>query len=95
MLHQMLMPAQSETAGPRAGIEEPLHAFVFGEFVLDPAERTLTRDGAAVPLPPRAFDLILMLVERAPHLVTKAAIMSKVWSQAFVEETNLAVAISL
>lgn len=91
----MLMPAQSETAGPRAEVIEPPCAFGFGEFVLDAAERTLTRDGAAVPLPPRAFDLILMLVERAPHLVTKAAIMSKVWSQAFVEETNLAVAISL
>jgi DNA-binding winged helix-turn-helix (wHTH) protein/tetratricopeptide (TPR) repeat protein/TolB-like protein len=91
----MLMPAQSETEDRRIQAMAPPRVFVFGEFVLDPAERTLMKDGAAIALPPRAFDLILMLVERAPHLVTKTAIMSNVWSQAFVEETNLAVAISL
>jgi DNA-binding winged helix-turn-helix (wHTH) protein/tetratricopeptide (TPR) repeat protein len=91
----MLMPAQSETEDRRIQAMDPPRVFVFGEFVLDPAERTLMRNGAAIALPPRAFDLIQMLVERAPHLVTKTAIMSNVWSQAFVEETNLAVAISL
>jgi DNA-binding winged helix-turn-helix (wHTH) protein/tetratricopeptide (TPR) repeat protein/TolB-like protein len=91
----MLMPAQSETEDRRIQAMESPRVFVFGEFVLDPAERTLMRDGAGIALPPRAFDLIQMLVERAPHLVTKTAIMSNVWSQAFVEETNLAVAISL
>jgi DNA-binding winged helix-turn-helix (wHTH) protein/tetratricopeptide (TPR) repeat protein len=91
----MMTPAQSDAERLEAPSAEASAPFVFSGFILDAAERTLTKDGVAIPLPHRAFDLILLLVVRAPHLVTKATIMSKVWSQAFVEETNLAVAISL
>jgi hypothetical protein len=45
--------------------------FDFGPYSLNVAERILTGDGVPVQLPPRAFDLLVLLVERAPHLVTK------------------------
>ena len=39
--------------------------YVFGPYRLDAHERQLLRDGVPVPLPPRAFDLLLALVARA------------------------------
>jgi DNA-binding winged helix-turn-helix (wHTH) protein/tetratricopeptide (TPR) repeat protein len=92
---KMMTPAQSDVENRQTLLAEISGPFVFDDFALDAAERTLIKDGAAIPLPPRAFDLLLLLVERAPHLVTKTTIMRTVWSEAFVEETNLAVAISL
>jgi DNA-binding winged helix-turn-helix (wHTH) protein/TolB-like protein/tetratricopeptide (TPR) repeat protein len=69
--------------------------FVFGEFRLDRSERRLSRRGVAVPLSPKAFDTLLVLVERAGHLVTKDELMQAVWPDAFVEEIGLARNISV
>lgn len=68
--------------------------YEFDQFRLDGANRLLTRSGEAVALPGRAFDVLLMLVERAGALVTKEEMMATVWSGSFVEESNLTVAIS-
>jgi TolB-like protein/DNA-binding winged helix-turn-helix (wHTH) protein/Tfp pilus assembly protein PilF len=65
------------------------HIYEFGPFRLDAAEHLLLRDGEAVPLTPKAFDLLLALVERHGHLVEKDELMKKVWPDTFVEETNL------
>lgn len=40
------------------------HIYEFGPFRLDAAEHLLLRDGEAVPLTPKAFDLLLALIER-------------------------------
>lgn len=69
-------------------------AYRFGEFTLDGAERLLSRGGTPVPLPARAFDSLLFLVENAGRLVTKNELLDAVWANAFVEESNLTVAIS-
>jgi len=68
--------------------------FAFGPFQIDPVERRLTRDGTPVPLTPKAFDLLLVLVEQSGHLVTKDALLQRVWPDVVVEEANLAVHIS-
>jgi len=73
---------------------EANHIFAFGLFQIDAAERRLTRDGTPVPLTPKAFDLLLVLVEQSGHLVTKDALMQRVWPDVVVEEANLAVHIS-
>ena len=73
---------------------EANHLFAFGPFQIDAAERRLTRDGTPVPLTPKAFDLLLVLVEQSGHLVTKDALMQRVWPDVVVEEANLAVHIS-
>jgi len=55
----------------------------------------LSRDGVAIAVSPRAFDTLLLLVERAPHLISKSALMNAVWAESFVEETNLTVVVSV
>ncbi|MDQ3753402.1 MAG: winged helix-turn-helix domain-containing protein, partial [Acidobacteriota bacterium] len=57
---------------------------------LDPAERQLLRDGAPVPLTPKVFETLVVLVERSGHLVEKEELLKLVWADAFVEEANLA-----
>src|SRR5262245_33591072 len=74
--------------------QQPLHIYVFGPFRLDAAEHLLLRDGEAVPLTPKAFDLLLALVERHGHLLEKEELLKKVWPDTFVEEANLASNIS-
>jgi DNA-binding winged helix-turn-helix (wHTH) protein/TolB-like protein/Tfp pilus assembly protein PilF len=63
--------------------------FEFGPYRLEPATRLLLRDGAAVPLTPKAFDTLHALVERRGRVVEKAELMNLVWPESFVEEANL------
>src|SRR5262249_32657343 len=65
------------------------HIYEFGPFRMDAAEHLLLRDGESVPLTPKAFDLLLALVERHGHLFEKEELLKKVWPDTFVEETNL------
>ena len=66
------------------------HLYQFGPFRLDAAERLLLRDGQPIPLSPKVFDTLLVLVEKHGHLVEKDALIRKVWPDSFVEEANLA-----
>jgi tetratricopeptide (TPR) repeat protein/DNA-binding winged helix-turn-helix (wHTH) protein len=70
------------------------HLYEFGEFRLNGAERLLQRRGVDVPLPPKVFDLLLALVENHGHVVTKDQLLSQLWPDTFVEETNLKVYVS-
>jgi TolB-like protein/DNA-binding winged helix-turn-helix (wHTH) protein len=69
---------------------EGKHFYEFGAFQLDPAERLLLREGKPLPLSPKAFETLLLLVENSGHLLRKDEIMQRVWPDAFVEEVNLA-----
>src|SRR5262250_700569 len=75
--------------------QHPRHSYEFGPFRLDAAEHLLLRDGEAVPLTPKSFDLLLALVERHGHLLEKDDLLKKVWPDTFVEESNLSYNISL
>jgi DNA-binding winged helix-turn-helix (wHTH) protein/TolB-like protein/Tfp pilus assembly protein PilF len=68
--------------------------FAFGDFVLIPKERLLLRGGEPIALTAKAFDLLIVLVGRAGHLVTKDELFAEVWPGTFVQETNLTVNIS-
>ncbi len=68
--------------------------YEFGPFRLDTAERLLLRVVEVVPLTPKAFDLLLVLVERHGHLVEKEELMKTVWPDSFVEEANLSYTVS-
>ncbi len=68
--------------------------YEFGPFLLDPAERVLTREGQPVPLTPKVFDLLLVLVENGGHLLGKKDLMEAVWPDSFVEEGNLTFSVS-
>ena len=67
--------------------------YSFGPFQLDTAEQILLRDGQPLPLKPKVFDLLVVLVENSGHVVCKDELMKQVWADSFVEEGNLAVSI--
>jgi len=73
--------------------EQPI--YVFSEFRLDPSRRLLTRNGEALALHGKAFDLLLALIENRDRLLLKDELLAKVWEGQFVEENNLAVQISV
>lgn len=62
----------------------------FGPFRLEPEERRLTGGDGAVPLAPKAFDLLVVLVGNAGRLLRKEELMERLWPGVFVEEVNLA-----
>ena len=70
-------------------------AFAFGDFRVDSEERVLLRDGERVPLTPKVFDLLLLLVEHHGHVLEKDRLMKAIWPDAFVEEGNLTQNISV
>lgn len=69
--------------------------YEFDSFVVDENERALFRDGERVPLTPKAFEILLVLVSNAGHVLEKEELMELVWPQTFVEEANLAVNVSM
>src|SRR5216683_5778126 len=73
---------------------EPLERYRFGPFELQPDKRRLLKDGATISLRPRAFDLLVALVDRAGHLVTKDQLLDQVWPKTVVEEAALHVQVS-
>src|SRR5215510_10722583 len=64
--------------------------FEFGSFRLDERERQLLCNGKPVPLTPKAFETLLLLVENSGHAVDKDSLMQRVWPDSFVEEATLA-----
>jgi len=68
--------------------------YEFDAFRLDPSERILARHGKRIPLPPRAFDTLVLLVERNGHVLTKDELIGTLWPDTFVEENNLTQQIS-
>jgi predicted ATPase/DNA-binding winged helix-turn-helix (wHTH) protein len=79
-----------EHHGPVGSIER----YRFGPFELQPDQRQLLKDGATISLRPRAFDLLVALVDRAGHLVTKDELLDQVWPKMVVEEAALHVQVS-
>ena len=72
----------------------PPERYRFGPFELQPDKRQLLKDGAMISLRPRAFDLLVALVDRAGHLVTKDELLDRVWPKMVVEEAALHVQVS-
>ncbi len=72
----------------------PQVAYKFGDFLLNPSNKQLLRDGKPVALPPKVFDTLLLLVEGQAHLVEKDDLLKRVWPDSFVEEVALAHCIS-
>lgn len=62
----------------------------FGEFGFDDSGRSLSRAGVAIPLSPRAFDLLQLLLERRPRVLTQAELRDRLWPDTVVAYTSLA-----
>jgi DNA-binding winged helix-turn-helix (wHTH) protein/tetratricopeptide (TPR) repeat protein len=63
--------------------------YEFGPFRVDPDKETLLRAGEMVPLTPKTFQILLVLVRNSKEVVTKDDLMKTVWPDTFVEEANL------
>jgi DNA-binding winged helix-turn-helix (wHTH) protein len=61
----------------------------FGHFLLDEAQRTLTRNGVEVHLTPKAFDLLIVLVAEAPRVLSKNELHRRVWPGTFVSDATV------
>jgi Tol biopolymer transport system component/DNA-binding winged helix-turn-helix (wHTH) protein len=66
-----------------------VRAYRFGPYILDPSRRTLTRGSDAVPIAGKAFDVLLVLLERHGQVVEKPELLRLVWPDTIVEEANL------
>ena len=62
----------------------------FGGFVLDFGNEALrTTEGVAIPLRPKSFALLRLMVENAGRLVARATIMEALWPNLFVSDDNI------
>jgi DNA-binding winged helix-turn-helix (wHTH) protein/tetratricopeptide (TPR) repeat protein len=65
------------------------HIYDFGDFRIDAGRRLLLRVGEHVPLTPKVFDTLLLLVARQGQVLDKKELMSAIWPDTAVEENNL------
>ena len=79
--------------GPPMSSAPPI--FEFGEFQLNVGEQQLLRNGRPLALPPKAFDLLVALVERGGQLVARETLLKRVWPDTFVECGSLSYNISV
>ena len=73
----------------------PGQDYEFGRFRLDPAGGVLFRDGARLPLTPKAIQVLILLVEARGSPVTKDELLQRVWADVVVEEGTLASHVSV
>ncbi|HEU4478602.1 MAG TPA: alpha/beta fold hydrolase, partial [Pyrinomonadaceae bacterium] len=69
--------------------------YEFGIFRVDVTERVLYKESREVPLTPKVFDTLVLLLENGSRVLTKKELMQKIWPDSFVEENNLAQNISI
>ncbi len=69
--------------------------YLFDVFRVDVLERILFKADREVPLTPKVFDTLLVLLQNSSHVLTKKELMQQVWPDSFVEENNLAQNISI
>jgi DNA-binding winged helix-turn-helix (wHTH) protein len=79
----------------RVPVEGSRRFYEFGPFRADEVERLLLRDGRPVQLSSKTLDVLLMLLRNAGRLVEKSELMREIWADSFVEDSNLAVTISM
>ena len=83
-----------KTVVPGTTSSERNHVYYFGAFCLNEIERRLMRNGQSVHLAPKAFEVLLFLIQHKGCLVTKEKLLQEVWPDVFVEEANLSVNIA-
>ena len=65
------------------------HFYDFSTYRVDESERLLLQGDEVVPLTPKAFEMLLVLLESSGHVLTKEELMKRVWPDTIVEEANL------
>lgn len=71
------------------------HFYEFGEFRLEPSRRKFYQGETVVPLTPKVFDLLVVLLQNQGRVLEKRYLLEEVWSDVIVEEHSLTQAISV
>ena len=82
-------------AGARVMSEKNGHRYEFGDFRLESEPPSLWRDESLVPLPPKALEMLLVLVRRRDLIVSREELLNTVWRDTFVEDGNINYTVSL
>jgi len=61
----------------------------FGEFTVDSEARQLRRNGRDVHLSPKAFDLLVLLIDHRPNVLEKKDLHTRIWRDTYVGDANL------
>jgi len=69
--------------------------YEFGPYRLDPVRNLLLLGESAIPLTPKAFDILLFLIENDGQVVSREQLIQRLWPDTFVEDSNLAKHISM
>ena len=85
----MSVKALKQPAGTRNAIGDHVGKYEFGPFLLDCDQRLLLRGADVLPLTPKAFDLLCVLVTHPPSVISKDELMREVWADTFVGEDSL------
>ncbi|MDQ6930504.1 MAG: winged helix-turn-helix domain-containing protein [Candidatus Eremiobacteraeota bacterium] len=64
--------------------------FALGPYLLDAQRLLLMHEGQPLALGPKVVETLLALVERAGEVMTKGALLDRIWPEGYVEEANLA-----
>jgi DNA-binding winged helix-turn-helix (wHTH) protein/TolB-like protein/Tfp pilus assembly protein PilF len=70
-------------------------SYEFGPFVLDIIQHALLKEGKPVPLTPKTYDTLLVLVQNSGRMLPKDELMKALWPHSFVEESNLTQQVSM
>ena len=73
-----------------AHTENGRRCYQFGPFVADCRKRLLWRDGAVIPLTPKAFEILATLIDGRGRVIEKDELVTRVWGQVAVEDATLA-----
>lgn len=65
------------------------HLYEFDEYLLNVGEKNLWRGGELVQMPPKVFETLCLLIEKRGKIVTKDEMLEVVWTDSFVEESNI------
>ena len=69
-------------------------AYEFNQFRVEPHRRRVLREGQVIPVTPKVFDTLVLLIERREKVVTKDEMLASLWPDGVVEENNLGQVIS-
>ena len=65
------------------------HSYRFGEFTLDADQKVLLRHGKPLLLAPKVLETLLTLVQNSGRIIEKEELMTRLWPDTFVEDSNL------
>src|SRR5258708_39658789 len=78
----------------RSRFGDSMSVYAFGPFILEPAERRLTRNGRRVAVPGKAWQILRMLAESGGRLVSHEMLRAELWPNVVVEDRTLIVHMS-